>query len=1058
MSNHIMAIHRGQMSLLKGLLSGLIFLSSLHVSSQCSFSALSVTSTATLNTYYPANASASSGATSISLGTAGGTIVPIIKGDLVLIIQMQGSTINSTNTNRYGDGAVGSTVSGYLTSVAGTYEYAVAANDVSLAGGTLYLVSGLTNSYTNAVATTTDGAYRFQVIRVPRYSTITFSGTNKITGTSWNGSIGGVVAFQATGAMTLASNIFVDASSLGFRGGGGRQLTGGTGASGDYRTNATINNNGAKGEGIAGTPMYMRVSGALVNSGAEGYPNGSNGSGAPGNAGGGATDGNPGSNNYNSGGGGGANGGTGGRGGKSWTNAQDIGGYGGDAPAFVAATRLIMGGGGGAGSNDNGSGSSGTAGLSSSGGTGGGIVMIKVGSVVGSGTINANGENGYSPDNDGAGGAGAGGSVYITATTTAGLAGITVNVIGGNGGNALPGGINSGSPNDGDPEHGPGGGGGGGIIYSNANIAGTSSIAGGAHGTTTTSTLAFGSSDGGNGSKTQNAAAIATVASTSCDTDDDNDGIPDINENIAGVDAYADEDNDGIPNAYDPTPGGTVPSFRDANNDGISDVFDTDQDGVINSLDLDSDNDGIPDIIEAGGTDIDNNGVADLLTDTDSDGLPDIYDANNGGTALPNVDMDKDGFPNALDLDSDGDGILDVREAGLTDANTDGLADGTLGPDGWSDTVDALVTLILPNTDVTGPANYIDIDSDDDGVTDNVEGQSTNGYILPTGLDDDYDGIDNAYDNNDALYGGNTANGITPNNNDGADNPDYTDTDSDNDGISDLKEASGSLLASILNTNDSDEDGLLNQFDIMNIQSQSGNRKNNVTIQGMGVSGNLTGPNPSGSNIMAGKRFPSNSNRDWRNVAFVLPVLFTDIRVDVQGADYSISWSVATELNVKEYIVERSFDGISFIIAGMVSYHDNNGAAQTYRYNDVAVSPPGQLVAYRVREIDNDGAENLSKIVSLRSPNKNTEMIVLGNPVTTDEIVLQINTTSNHTGSIKVFDSKGAIVSAKSPAFHRGTNTIRINTAKFSSASALYFVVAIVEGRTLTAKVQINKQ
>ena len=54
--------------------------------------------------------------------------------------------------------------------------------------------------------------------------------------------------------------------------------------------------------------------------------------------------------------------------------------------------------------------------------------------------------------------------------------------------------------------------------------------------------------------------------------------------------------------------------------------IDFDGDGVENRLDLDSDNDGIYDIVEEGGIDADDNGVADDLTDLDNDGLADIYD------------------------------------------------------------------------------------------------------------------------------------------------------------------------------------------------------------------------------------------------------------------------------------------------------------------------------------------------------------------------------------------------------------------------------------------------
>lgn len=140
------------------------------------------------------------------------------------------------------------------------------------------------------------------------------------------------------------------------------------------------------------------------------------------------------------------------------------------------------------------------------------------------------------------------------------------------------------------------------------------------------------------------------------DIDDDNDGIPDITESN-GVNPDADADADGIPNYLDPTPGAGVPAFVDANNDGVNDAYDTDGDGIINSKDLDSDNDGIPDIVEAGGIDTNGDGRVDVLTDTDGDGLANTYDTTNGGVNIANLDTDGDGVPNFTDLDSDNDGI-----------------------------------------------------------------------------------------------------------------------------------------------------------------------------------------------------------------------------------------------------------------------------------------------------------------------------------------------------------------------------------------------------------------
>src|SRR5262249_11339230 len=127
--------------------------------------------------------------------------------------------------------------------------------------------------------------------------------------------------------------------------------------------------------------------------------------------------------------------------------------------------------------------------------------------------------------------------------------------------------------------------------------------------------------------------------------DGDGDGVPDALDQ--------DLDNDGIPNAQDG-------------------ADDTDGDGIPNMLDLDSDGDGIPDIIEAGGTDANGDGRVDTMTDTNGNGLADSVEPARGGTALPFPDTDHDGVDDHRDLDSDGDGIADVLEAGGTDANRDG--------------------------------------------------------------------------------------------------------------------------------------------------------------------------------------------------------------------------------------------------------------------------------------------------------------------------------------------------------------------------------------------------
>ena len=160
-------------------------------------------------------------------------------------------------------------------------------------------------------------------------------------------------------------------------------------------------------------------------------------------------------------------------------------------------------------------------------------------------------------------------------------------------------------------------------------------------------------------------AYICTGEPSNCLVDTDSDGVPNVDD--------VDDDNDGIPDTIENTqaaPGG-----------------DTDGDGTPDSLDLDSDNDGIPDVIEGGSPDTDGDGMVDpsgdANPDDDGDGLIDTADPEdlaNGvpGTPAPTPDSDGDGQDDYIDLDADNDGIPDSIEGGqgCTDADNNAVCDG----------------------------------------------------------------------------------------------------------------------------------------------------------------------------------------------------------------------------------------------------------------------------------------------------------------------------------------------------------------------------------------------
>jgi gliding motility-associated-like protein len=338
----------------------------------------------------------------ISVGSSAG----FSAGDRILVIQMQGATLDSTNTSAFGS------VISYNN--CGNYEFATIA---SITGNIISTQFSLLKSYS------VPG--RVQVIRVPQY--VNANVTSSLGCQAWNGTTGGVLVLEVSN--TLSLNADIDVSGKGFR--GGTLCTNPDGACGagypDYYYAVSSNYGAEKGEGIS----IFAV-------------NRNGGRGAWGNGGGGG-------NKHNSGGGGGSNYTAGGVGGKqaNFCPPDTVGGKGGYALNY-ALGKIFCGGGGGCSDNNNG--------VGTTGGNGGGICIIKSNSISGNGfAIRSDGVNVPVIPNtigDGAGGGGGGGALLMNINSFTGP--LTLSANGGHGG-------------DQNANYyacfGPGGGGGTGIIY-----------------------------------------------------------------------------------------------------------------------------------------------------------------------------------------------------------------------------------------------------------------------------------------------------------------------------------------------------------------------------------------------------------------------------------------------------------------------------------------------------------------------------------------------------------------------------------------------------------------
>ena len=248
-----------------------------------------------------------------------------------------------------------------------------------------------------------------------------------------------------------------------------------------------------------------------------------------------------------------------------------------------------------------------------------------------------------------------------------------------------------------------------------------------------------------------------------------------------------------------------------------SEDTDTDGDGTGNNSDTDDDNDGVSDADEAA------DGTDPLDADTDGDGTPDNTD-DFPLDPSEDTDTDGDGTGNNSDTDDDNDGVSDADE---TTDGTDPL-DSDTDNDGLSDSEEIIegTDPLDPDTDGDGmtdstdespldPSSGGETDTDGDGIGDSSDTDDDNDGVSDADevnngtdpLDSDTDG-DGTPDNTDEF----PLDPLEDTDTDGDGIGDNSDVDDDNDGVSDVDETMDGTDP--LNA-DSDSDGLSDSEEII---------------------------------------------------------------------------------------------------------------------------------------------------------------------------------------------------------------------------------------------------
>ena len=177
-----------------------------------------------------------------------------------------------------------------------------------------------------------------------------------------------------------------------------------------------------------------------------------------------------------------------------------------------------------------------------------------------------------------------------------------------------------------------------------------------------------------------------------------------------------------------------------------------------------------------------------------------------------------------------------------------------------------------------------------------------------------------------------------------------------------------------------------------------------------------------------------------------LPVDIIYFAGKLNGSTITLNWKTGTEVNLKKFEIEKSYNGTSFTPIATVSA---NGSQQ-YVYNDNISKETGRRIYYRLKKVDANGSFSYTSIFSVHVP-LNQIFTVSPNPAS-NFINVQLKETNVYSGQLIVFDLAGKAVITQPYKTGSGAATIPVSGLH----NGAYIVKLLVNGEQFVQKIIIS--
>ena len=162
------------------------------------------------------------------------------------------------------------------------------------------------------------------------------------------------------------------------------------------------------------------------------------------------------------------------------------------------------------------------------------------------------------------------------------------------------------------------------------------------------------------------------------------------------------------------------------------------------------------------------------------------------------------------------------------------------------------------------------------------------------------------------------------------------------------------------------------------------------------------------------------------------PIRLIDFNGNYLNNSVLLNWATAEEKNVKNFVLARSEDSLTFKKIADVSAKGNSQTKTAYNFTDKDFSTSYETLYYKLQSIDNDGSISFEKTIAVKLPFEKTKIDYYPNPIASI-LHISFNAKADAELTVQVYSLDGKSLLKQKKIIKKGFNIIPLNLEELNT-------------------------